>query len=110
MLGMSHTSSERGPLRLAALLSLCLGTVAGGLMTFVFGLGFFFVLSGLLQGEGRMFIGLLMALIYVSFLGAPVLGWITYLSPQPRLRTATILGLWPVITAAAIALLYAIAK
>lgn len=79
-------------------------------MTFVFGLGFAFVLSGLLQGEGRRLIGLLMALIYVSLLGAPVLGWITYLSPQPRLRTALVLGLWPVITAAAIALLFAMAK
>lgn len=104
----SMSRTQRGPLRLAALLSLCLGTLAGGLLSFVLGLGFAFALSGLIHGDGHRLIGLLMVVIYVSLLGAPVLGWITYLSPRPRLMAAMALGLWPVIAGAAIALFFAI--
>lgn len=107
MPSMSRTDSDRGSLRRVALLCLGVGTVAGGLLTFVFGLGFAFVVFGLVEGEGQRLIGVLMALFYVSFLGVPVAGWTTFAAD--RYRSAIVLGLWPVIAGAVILVFFATA-
>lgn len=103
----STSRTYRSPLRLAALSCLGVGTVVGGLLTFVFGLGFAFVVFGLIEGEGHRLIGALMALIYVSFLGAPMAGWVTF--AFDRYRSAIVLGAWPVVAGAAIIAVFATA-
>ena len=105
---LSRTSPGRGPLYLSALLSLGIGTAVGGLLTFVLGLGFAFVLSALIHGGGQRLLLLLMALIYVSLLGVPLVGWIMFWPPRPRPRTAMVLGLWPVIAGAVIGTLFVV--